>query len=94
MKISDTDLQEFISIHQEEFGETLSLAEASEMAFCLINLYTQLIKAIPSQQWVDTLIPFVNCITYWNYLMIIGFNEVDRIAVTRIGKQIDLCHAD
>lgn len=50
MKISDTDLQEFISIFQEEFGETLSFAEASEMAFRLIRLYTQLTKALPSER--------------------------------------------
>lgn len=50
MKISATDLQEFIAIYQEEFGETLSLAEASEIAFRLVNLYTQLTKALPSEQ--------------------------------------------
>lgn len=50
MKISDADLQEFIAIYQEEFGETLSLTEASEMAFLLVNLYTQLTKALPSEQ--------------------------------------------
>lgn len=50
MKISATDLQEFIAIYQEESGETLSLAEASEMAFRLVNLYTQLTKALPSEQ--------------------------------------------
>lgn len=50
MKLSNTDLQEFIAIYQEEFGETLSLAEASEMAFRLVNLYTQLTKTLPSEQ--------------------------------------------
>jgi hypothetical protein len=50
MKVSDAELQEFIAIHQEEFGETLSLAEASEMAFRLVGLYTQLTKALPSEQ--------------------------------------------
>jgi hypothetical protein len=50
MKISDADLQGFIAIHQEEFGEILSLAEASEMAFRLVGLYTQLTKALPSGQ--------------------------------------------
>jgi hypothetical protein len=50
MKISDTDLQELIAIYQEEFGETLSLAEASEVSFRLVSLYTQLTKALPSEQ--------------------------------------------
>lgn len=50
MKFSDHDLQEFIAIYQEEFGETLSFAEASEMAFRLVNLYMQLTKALPSEQ--------------------------------------------
>lgn len=50
MKFSDPDLQEFIAIYQEEFGDTLSLAEASEMAFRLVNLYMQLTKALPSEQ--------------------------------------------
>lgn len=50
MRINDSDLQEFIAIYQEEFGETLSLAEASEFAFRLVNLYTQLTKALPSEQ--------------------------------------------
>ena len=50
MKLSDTDLQEFMAIYQEEFGEMLSLAEASEMAFRLVKLYTQLTKALPSEK--------------------------------------------
>lgn len=54
MKISDHDFQEFIAIYQEEFGETLSLAEASEMAFRLVSLYTQLTKALPSEQSIAT----------------------------------------
>jgi|CXWL01.1.fsa_nt_gi hypothetical protein len=49
MKFSDAELQEFIAIHQEEFGETLSLAEASEMAFRMVSLYTQLTKALPNE---------------------------------------------
>lgn len=49
MKFSDAELQEFIAIHQEEFGETLSLAEASEMAFRMVSLYTQLTKALPRE---------------------------------------------
>lgn len=52
MRLSDTDLQEFIAIYQEEFGEILSLAEASEMAFRMVSLYTQLTKALPSEQHI------------------------------------------
>jgi len=52
MKISDPDLKEFITIYQEEFGEKLSLAEASEMAFRLVSLYAQLTKALPSEQHI------------------------------------------
>lgn len=50
MKLSEADLQEFIEIYREDTGETLSLAEASEMTFRLIHLYTQLPKALPSEQ--------------------------------------------
>lgn len=53
MKISDPDLQEFIAIYQEEFGEKLSLAEASEITFRLVSLYTQLTKALPSERRAD-----------------------------------------
>ncbi len=50
MKISGPDPQKFIAIYQEEFGETLSLAEASDVAFRLVSLYTQLTKALPSER--------------------------------------------
>ncbi|OHA79391.1 MAG: hypothetical protein A2747_03095 [Candidatus Yonathbacteria bacterium RIFCSPHIGHO2_01_FULL_44_41] len=50
MRLSEADLHEFIEIYREESGETLSLAEASEMTFRLIHLYTQLTKALPSEQ--------------------------------------------
>lgn len=49
MRVSDTDLQEMITIYQDEFGETLSVAEASEMAFRLVNLYTQLAESLPNE---------------------------------------------
>lgn len=50
MKLSEADLKEFIEVYREDTGETLSLAEASEMTFRLIHLYTQLSKALPSEQ--------------------------------------------
>ncbi len=50
MKLSEAELQEFIEIYREDTGETLSITEASEMTFRLIHLYTQLSKALPSEQ--------------------------------------------
>ena len=50
MKISDADLHELMAIYQEEYGETLSLAEASEMAFRLVTLYTQIYSPLPGEQ--------------------------------------------
>ena len=50
MRLNDEDIRKFIAIYQEEFGETLSFAEASEVAFRLVNLYAQLTKVLPSEE--------------------------------------------
>lgn len=49
MRISDAGLQELTEIYQDDFGESLSLANASEMAFRLISLYSLLTMALPSE---------------------------------------------
>lgn len=53
MKINDSDIQEFITIYQEEFGEELSFAEASEIAFRLFSLYTLLTGVLPGEKNIN-----------------------------------------
>jgi hypothetical protein len=48
MNITDDALDEFIAIYQEEFGEEISRAEASEMASSLLMLYGRLARKLPS----------------------------------------------
>lgn len=50
MKISDDDLIEFMAIYEQEFGEQLTSAEASEMTTRLINLYMILVEPLPSER--------------------------------------------
>ena len=48
MQLSKEDIEEFKSIHEEESGEEITFAEASEMANRLIALYEVLANPIPS----------------------------------------------
>jgi hypothetical protein len=47
--ISEEHLQEFMRIYEQEFGESLSHAEASEMAARLVDLYELLLEPLPSE---------------------------------------------
>ena len=49
MILSDRDIQELKRIHQEEFNETLSDAEAREMGARLIQLYEILARPTPGE---------------------------------------------
>jgi len=48
-RISDKDLDEFIAIYKEEYGEDVSRSEASEMASRLVMLYQLLAKKLPGK---------------------------------------------
>lgn len=50
MKISDEELQEFIRLYKKEFGEKLSIAEASEVAGNFVSLYELLAEPLPEEQ--------------------------------------------
>ena len=50
MRLSEEAIQEFASLYKEEFGEELTKAEASEMAYRLMVLYEQLSKPLPDEQ--------------------------------------------
>ncbi|WP_157081323.1 hypothetical protein [Novosphingobium naphthalenivorans] len=39
MKLTDTDLQEFIAAYEADFGETISVPEAREMAARLLAVF-------------------------------------------------------
>jgi hypothetical protein len=47
MRVTDEALQEFMSIYAEQFGETISHAQASEMAQRILALYRLLRQALP-----------------------------------------------
>ena len=50
MLLHDDDIQEFKSIYQEEFNESLSDKEAREMASRVIRLYELLAQPLPSER--------------------------------------------
>ena len=50
MQISDEALEEFIRLYQEAFGETITLAEAREMARRLVHLYKILLRPLPGER--------------------------------------------
>ena len=47
MRLSQEAIQEFKKIHQQEFGQTLSDAEAREMAERFLNLMEIVCRPIP-----------------------------------------------
>ena len=48
-RIPDKELDEFIAIYEEEFGEEISRKEASEMAFRLLTFYELLARKLPNE---------------------------------------------
>lgn len=46
-RIPDAELDEFIAIYREEFGEEIGRTEAAEMASRLVMLYALLSKKLP-----------------------------------------------
>ncbi|MFZ2948571.1 MAG: hypothetical protein WA003_03705 [Desulfuromonadaceae bacterium] len=50
MRISEEELREFIRLYKEEFGEELSIAEASEVAGNFVSLYEFLAEPLPGEQ--------------------------------------------
>jgi hypothetical protein len=48
MRISDDALKELISLYQEEFGEPIDLAAATEMGHQLLTLYRLLQRRLPN----------------------------------------------
>jgi hypothetical protein len=50
MQLLDDDLNEFIRIYKEEFGDELTKAEASEMANRMMALYEVLATGRPPEQ--------------------------------------------
>lgn len=51
---SDADLDEFIAIYKEEFGEEIGCADASEMASRLVILCALLSRQLPEQKYRST----------------------------------------
>lgn len=49
MKIPDESIREFVHIYEKEFGEKLTEAQASEMAFRVLTLYEFLAKTLPNE---------------------------------------------
>lgn len=49
MQISQETIEEFKKIYQEEFGETISDAEALEMSQRLISLFEIIYRPLPSE---------------------------------------------
>lgn len=47
--ISEEHLQEFMRIYEQEFGESITHADASEMAARLVDLYELLLEPLPSE---------------------------------------------
>jgi hypothetical protein len=56
MTISDEQLNEFISIYNEEFGEELDHLQAQEMASGFLSLYEALASRPPNE-------PVRNCVS-------------------------------
>lgn len=50
MPLSDEALEEFTQIYREEFGETLTRGEASELASRVLTLYKLLARPLPSER--------------------------------------------
>jgi hypothetical protein len=50
VRITEQALDEFIKLYAEEFGETLSVDEAREVASNLLELYTLLLRRTPKEQ--------------------------------------------
>ncbi len=50
MRISEEELQEFIQLYKKEFGEELSMTEASEVAGNFVSLYELLAEPLPGEQ--------------------------------------------
>jgi hypothetical protein len=49
MQLSDDDLNEFITLYAQEFGEHLDIPEAREIATRLIDLYTIFMRRLPDE---------------------------------------------
>lgn len=49
-QIPDADLDDFIAIYKDEFGEGITRADASEMASRLVMLYVLLSRKLPEQK--------------------------------------------
>lgn len=50
MSTDDTGLREFMTAYEAEFGESISLKEAREMASGLLTLYDLLSKPLPEDK--------------------------------------------
>lgn len=50
MRLSEEAIQEFASLYKEEFGEKLTKAEATEMAYRFVTLYELLAKPLPGER--------------------------------------------
>jgi hypothetical protein len=50
MQFEDADIEEFVALWKEEFGETISPEEARHRAFQVMELYVLLATATPKAQ--------------------------------------------
>jgi hypothetical protein len=50
MKLTDADIDAFIDMYEEEYGERLSKAEASDMAHRFMALYELLARPLPDEE--------------------------------------------
>lgn len=49
MQVDNSDVQEFRTLYTAEFGEELSIKEATEIAGRVADLYTLLAESLPSE---------------------------------------------
>jgi hypothetical protein len=50
MQLSEDAIREYISLYKDDFGETLTIEEAREMASALVALYELLCRRLPGEQ--------------------------------------------
>lgn len=50
MTLSDDDLQEYMQIWREEFGESISLEDARHSASMLLELFVVLLEPLPDSR--------------------------------------------
>ncbi len=53
MQFNDKQLDSFIALYKQEFGDTLTRAEALEQATALVSLVKTVYKPISRKDWIE-----------------------------------------